>query len=735
MIDEQVFVDIGRFMAQQNKILSDRIDSIALGVDTNITIFTTDIDDMKGELTTFYNEFYSRLNTSENTFLSKVSIIDNAIASINTSTSLITSLNRDTIISIKAFDNRINVQENIMDDLLVTMDIFRSDYTTFTTSTNAKLTTTESTLNNKIINVNNDLALKLNIEKGRIDSILSLSDTDKDSFKEMVDYVQSLNNTTDATFTSYLVSNNIRSTAIEANIDIIENTIIDLTQTIYDNKAVSDTSILLLNSKLIMETSRIDAILNASETDKDSFKEIVDLINSIDIENDSSLASYISTTNATISTHQSLINNRYSKEQSDTRFLGIETNAVSSSRLLTPRKIEVSGDLSGYVYFDGTSDVNIVVEVDPSTHNHDTTYLGINAKAVDSDKLDGLDSTQFLRKDISEIINGDFTISNSNIPKLNFVSTTSNAISMTISPSSKGLDFYKSSTPNDILFKILPDGVDSSNGYKWNGQSIDSRYLGLHAKAVDSDKLDGLDSTDFVRNNSNQALDFQALSILGDVLSLHKADGSTEDLSLYSASFSNQDVIDIVGTMVTNNYESGIFVTYNQTDNKLDFLVKNPIISLSGDVSGSATMVGLNDVDIIVSILDNSHNHTIDNIADLQDILDNETISRINAYDELTSVISNEITNRISTDTTITNNLITETNRAKSVESSLQSDVATINNNINNMNVVINSKITYYEGPIPPLTAMNGSIWKDTDDGILYMAYTTSTNVTDWFQI
>ena len=32
-----------------------------------------------------------------------------------------------------------------------------------------------------------------------------------------------------------------------------------------------------------------------------------------------------------------------------------------------------------------------------STHNHDTAYLGITAKAADSDKLDGYDSTDFGR--------------------------------------------------------------------------------------------------------------------------------------------------------------------------------------------------------------------------------------------------------------------------------------------------------------------------------------------------
>jgi hypothetical protein len=39
------------------------------------------------------------------------------------------------------------------------------------------------------------------------------------------------------------------------------------------------------------------------------------------------------------------------------------------------------------------------------SHNHDTVYLGINAKAVDSDKLDNLDSAQFLRSDQGGTLN------------------------------------------------------------------------------------------------------------------------------------------------------------------------------------------------------------------------------------------------------------------------------------------------------------------------------------------
>lgn len=48
-------------------------------------------------------------------------------------------------------------------------------------------------------------------------------------------------------------------------------------------------------------------------------------------------------------------------------------------------------------------------------HNHDTTYLGINAKAADSDKLDGINSSGFLRSDTSDTKTGGHTRYNDNI--------------------------------------------------------------------------------------------------------------------------------------------------------------------------------------------------------------------------------------------------------------------------------------------------------------------------------
>lgn len=55
-----------------------------------------------------------------------------------------------------------------------------------------------------------------------------------------------------------------------------------------------------VDTKVNTEKGRIDAILSASEADKDSFKEIVDLINSVDTTNDNAFAGYVLSNNAAV---------------------------------------------------------------------------------------------------------------------------------------------------------------------------------------------------------------------------------------------------------------------------------------------------------------------------------------------------------------------------------------------------------------------------------------------------
>ena len=97
------------------------------------------------------------------------------------------------------------------------------------------------------------------------------------------------------------------------------------------------------------------------------------------------------------------------------------------------------------------------------------------------------------------------------------------------------------------------------------------------------------------------------------------------DVSI-ATTLSSEAVQDIVGAMVTGNTETGLSVTYQDDDGTLDFaLTADPVITLSGDVTGSATMSNLGNVTITTTVADDSHNHTVSNIdnftENVQDIV------------------------------------------------------------------------------------------------------------------
>jgi putative methionine-R-sulfoxide reductase with GAF domain len=67
----------------------------------------------------------------------------------------------------------------------------------------------------------------------------------------------------------------------------------------YADSAVS-TSNTTLQSAIDAEKARIDAILSAADADKDSFAEIVTLINNVDTENDTAFAGYVLSNDAAL---------------------------------------------------------------------------------------------------------------------------------------------------------------------------------------------------------------------------------------------------------------------------------------------------------------------------------------------------------------------------------------------------------------------------------------------------
>jgi len=92
-----------------------------------------------------------------------------------------------------------------------------------------------------------------------------------------------------------------RITTLEEQVgDDLQEAISDLEAAIAAEALARENADTNLQGQIDTEKGRIDAILLASDADKDSFKEIVDLINSVDTENDQAFAGYVLSNDAAL---------------------------------------------------------------------------------------------------------------------------------------------------------------------------------------------------------------------------------------------------------------------------------------------------------------------------------------------------------------------------------------------------------------------------------------------------
>lgn len=100
--------------------------------------------------------------------------------------------------------------------------------------------------------------------------------------------------------------------------------------------------------------------------------------------------------------------------------------------------------------------------------------------------------------------------------------------------------------------------------------------------------------------------DTDVVDVAGDIQAL------AEDID----SKLSETIADTVGAMVTSNTENGISVTYDDSDNTLDFDVADFDITFNGDVSGSTTINNLASASATITVIDDSHNHSSSTISD-----------------------------------------------------------------------------------------------------------------------
>ncbi len=166
-----------------------------------------------------------------------------------------------------------------------------------------------------------------------------------------------------------------------------------------------------------------------------------------------------------------------------------------------------------------------------------------------------------------------------------------------------------------ILQPVTDSDVDlGTTGVRFKDAYVDSINV---TGAVTADSLDIEGNVDV-----NGILEADAITIVGISLA--------------------ETIADTIGQMVQGNTESGINVTYEDSDNTLDFDINDPTITLVGDITGSGQMTNLGSVEITTT-------RTAGNVA-TADIADNavteakivnDAVSRAKMKDEVELLIIN----------------------------------------------------------------------------------------------
>ena len=145
-----------------------------------------------------------------------------------------------------------------------------------------------------------------------------------------------------------------------------------------------------LSAEIVTEKGRVDAILASADADKDSFAEIVSLINAVDTENDNAFASFVLRTDKSIDSLENVDADLQSQITSndtdiselkgdvtslDTRVLGVEGDLTAETERATLREDAIEGALNAEIAATNADFINVNKSID-SLEAVDTGFAG-----------------------------------------------------------------------------------------------------------------------------------------------------------------------------------------------------------------------------------------------------------------------------------------------------------------------------------------------------------------------
>ena len=259
-------------------------------------------------------------------------------------------------------------------------------------------------------------------------------------------------------------------------------------------------------------------------------------------------------------------------------------NANTASELETARNLNFLGDVTGTGLFKGDTDLNITLTIEDDSHNHVISNVDGLQDALD-DKLDA-------------------TATAPNADTLDNISSE---------------QFFRSDVPDELTYT----GLGLGTGIKFEANTdVSTTHSGLVIKAA-------------------------ANPSIGDRILTVKSAGDSPRLIVEhdgAVKTSNSDMYVSVGV----DGSGGNRVFHEAYHPNADALTNSITLSLSGDVSGTATTDWSGDVDIAVEVADNSHNHLWSNITDKPDptiTLDGDVSGSVTLTDLTSGTLTVDIDN------------------------------------------------------------------------------------------
>ena len=398
-----------------------------------------------------------------------------------------------------------------------------------------------------------------------------------------------------------------------------------------------------LASDIATEKGRVDAILASADADKDSFAEIVSLINAVDTESDDAFAAYVLKANASID----------SLEVADT---SLETAIADEIRRATSEEARIEGKLDTEIAATNGEVTGINASID--SLEGDVSSIDTRLGSVSGDLVSSVDSLEVALSNEIAATNGEVTGINASIDSLEIVDA-------------------------DIIAKLSANDTDNAN-LTASVNSLEVVDAGLASDiATEAGRIDAIllsadaDKDSFaeivslinaVDTESDDAFAAYVLKANASIDSLEVADTSLETAIADEIRRATSEEARIEGKLDTE-----IAATNGEVTG-----INASIDSLEGDVSSIDTRLGSVSGDLVSSV--DSLEVALSNEIAATDIEVSELKASVQSLEtvdgSLETKIDGEITRAGSVETVLSDALAAEITRAGSVETVLSDALA-----------------------------------------------------------